>query len=57
MDIDMSVSADMSVGVDIALEGGGEDLEVDFDMGVNFGYGMQSTDAVWRLGEPSPFLH
>jgi len=55
MDIDMSVSADMSVGVDIALEGGGEDLEVDFDMGVNFGYGMQSTDAVWRLGEPSPF--
>lgn len=55
MDIDMSVSADMSVGVDIALEGGGEDLDIDFDMGVNFGYAMESTDAVWRLGAPSPF--
>tara|TARA_X000001036_G_scaffold397243_2_gene399349 strand:- start:638 stop:3538 length:2901 start_codon:yes stop_codon:yes gene_type:complete len=54
MDIDMTVGADMSLDVDIALEGGGEELAVDFATGINFGYSMESTDAVWRLGSQSP---
>lgn len=54
MDLDMTVSADMSLDVDIALEGGGEELAVDFATGISFGYSMESTDAVWRLDAESP---
>ena len=54
MDLDMTVSAAMSLDVDIALEGGGEELAVDFATGINFGYSMESTDAVWRLDAESP---
>ncbi len=53
MDIDMTVGNDMNLAVDIALEGGGETLSVDFDTGINFEYTI-SSDAVWRLGTYSP---
>tara|TARA_B110000444_G_scaffold188927_1_gene178329 strand:- start:1339 stop:4131 length:2793 start_codon:yes stop_codon:yes gene_type:complete len=54
MDLDLTVSADMSLDVDIALEGGGEEITVDFATGISFGYSMESTDAVWRLDAESP---
>jgi hypothetical protein len=54
MDIDLTVGVDMSLDVDIALEGGGEELAVDFATGINFGYSMESTDAEWRLQSQSP---
>ena len=54
MNIDMTVGADLDLGVDISLEGGGEDLNVDFDTGIDFTYSIASSDAEWRLGQPSP---
>ena len=54
MNIDMTVGADLDLGVDISLEGGGEDLNVDFDTGIDFTYSIASEDAEWRLGQPSP---
>jgi hypothetical protein len=51
--VDMTVGNDMNLGVDIALEGGGEEMTVDFDTGINFEYSI-SSDAVWRLGSASP---
>lgn len=54
MNFDMTVSADLDLGVDIALEGGGEELNVDFDTGIDVTYTIASTDAEWRLGNPSP---
>ncbi|RJU91532.1 MAG: hypothetical protein DWC07_00665 [Candidatus Poseidoniales archaeon] len=54
MNIDMTVGADLDLGVDISLEGGGEDLNVDFDTGIDFTYSIASDDAEWRLGQPSP---
>ena len=53
MDVELMIGNDMNLAVDIALEGGGEDLAVDFDTGINFEYTIAS-DAVWRLGMPSP---
>ena len=53
MDIDMMVGNDMNLAVDIMVEGGGEELTVDFDTGVEFSYSIAS-EAEWRLGNPSP---
>ena len=53
MDVAMTVGNDMNLGIDIALEGGGEELNVDFDTGINFEYSI-SSDAVWRMGTYSP---
>jgi hypothetical protein len=53
MVVDMTVGNDMNLGVDIVLTGGGEELTVDFDTGINFEYSIAS-DAVWRLGSASP---
>ena len=53
MDMAMTVGNDMNLGIDIALEGGGEELNVDFDTGMNFEYSI-SSDAVWRMGSYSP---
>ena len=54
MDIAMTVGADLDLGIDITLEGGGEDMTVDFDTGIDFTYSIASDDAEWRLGEASP---
>ena len=53
MDVSMTVSNDMGLAIDIMVEGGGEVLNVDFDTGIDFSYSI-SSDAVWRLGNPSP---
>ncbi|MDP6195341.1 MAG: hypothetical protein QF880_06470 [Candidatus Poseidonia sp.] len=53
MDLDMTVGNDMNLGIDITLEGDGEELNVDFDTGVDFSYSIAS-QAEWRLGNPSP---
>jgi hypothetical protein len=53
IDVAMTTGHDMALAVDIALEGGGETLNVDFDTGINFEYSID-TDAVWRLGSASP---
>ena len=53
MDFDMTVGNDMNLGIDIALEGDGEELNVDFDTGMDFSYSIAS-QAEWRLGNPSP---
>ena len=53
MDIDMTVGNDMNLGIDITLEGDGEELNVDFDTGMDFSYSIAS-QAEWRLGNPSP---
>ena len=53
MDIDMTVGNDMNLGIDITLEGDGEELNVDFDTGMDFSYSIAS-EAEWRLGNPSP---
>ncbi len=53
MDIDMTVGNDMNLGIDIALKGDGEELNVDFDTGMDFSYSIAS-QAEWRLGNPSP---
>ena len=53
MDIDMTVGNDMNLGIDITLEGDGEELNVDFDTGMDFSYSIES-QAEWRLGNPSP---
>jgi len=54
MDIAMTVGADLDLGVDVVLEGGGEDMNVDFNTGIDFEYAIASEDAEWRLGEASP---
>ena len=53
MDIDMTVGNDMNLGIDITLEGDGEEINVDFDTGMDFSYSIAS-QAEWRLGNPSP---
>ena len=53
MDVDMTVGNDMNLGIDITLEGDGEELNVDFDTGMDFSYSIAS-QAEWRLGNPSP---
>ena len=53
MDVDMTVGNDMNLGIDITLEGDGEELNVDFDTGMDFSYSIDS-QAEWRLGNPSP---
>ena len=53
MDFDMMISNDMNLGIDIMVEGGGEQLNIDFDTGIEFSYSIGS-DAEWRLGAPSP---
>ena len=53
MDFDMTVGNDMNLGIDITLEGEGEELNVDFDTGMEFSYSIAS-QAEWRLGAPSP---
>ena len=53
MNVDMTVGNDMSLGIDITLEGDGEELNVDFDTGMDFSYSIAS-QAEWRLGNPSP---
>ena len=53
MDLDMTVGNDMNLGIDITLEGDGEELNVDFDTGMDFSYSIAS-QAEWRLGNPSP---
>ena len=53
MDFDMMVGHDMNLGIDVMVEGGGEELNIDFDTGVEVSYSIGS-DAEWRLGAPSP---
>ncbi|MEC8680504.1 MAG: hypothetical protein VXY14_00395 [Candidatus Thermoplasmatota archaeon] len=53
MDFDMTVGNDMNLGIDITLEGDGEELNIDFDTGMDFSYSIAS-QAEWRLGNPSP---
>ena len=53
MVVDMTVGNDQNLAVDIVLSGGGEELTVDFDTGINFEYSI-SSDAVWRMGTNSP---
>jgi hypothetical protein len=53
MVVDMTVGNDMNLGVDIVLAGGGEEMTVNFDTGINFEYSIAS-DAVWRMGSNSP---
>ena len=53
MDFDMMISNDMNLGIDIMVEGGGEQLNVDFDTGMDVSYSIGSL-AEWRLGSPSP---
>ena len=53
MDFDMTISNDMNLGIDIMVEGGGEQLNVDFDTGMDVSYSIASL-AEWRLGSPSP---
>lgn len=53
MVVDMTVGNDQNLAVDIVLAGGGEELTVDFDTGINFEYSI-SSDAVWRMGTNSP---
>ena len=40
MDVDMTVGNDMNLGIDITLEGDGEELNVDFDTGMDFSYSL-----------------
>lgn len=53
MDVAMMVSNDADLNVDITLEGDGEELVVNLGLGSDFSYSIAS-DAVWRLGNPSP---
>ena len=53
MDVAMTVSNDADLNIDITLEGDGEELVVDLGLGSDFSYSIAS-DAVWRLGNPSP---
>jgi hypothetical protein len=53
MVVDMTVGNDQNLAVDIVLAGGGEELTVDFDTGINFEYSI-SSNAVWRTGTNSP---
>ncbi len=54
MDIAMTVGADLDLGIDVMVEGGGEDMTVDFNTGIDFAYTIASDDAEWRLGQASP---
>ena len=53
LDFAMNVELDAHLSIDIALEGGGEELPVDFDASIGFGYEIQGAESEWRLGEPS----
>ena len=53
MDFDMMIGNDMNLGIDIMVEGGGEELNIDFDTGMDVSYSIASL-AEWRLGAPSP---
>ena len=53
MDIDLSIRNDANLNFDFSIEGDGEEIVVDFESGIEFGYSIAS-DATWRLGNPSP---
>ena len=53
MALDMTISNDADLSIDVALEGGGEELGVNLASGIDFSYSIDSS-AVWRLGNPSP---
>ena len=53
MDFDMMIGNDMNLGIDIMVEGGGEELNIDFDTGMDVSYSIASL-AEWRLGSASP---
>ena len=54
MDLDMTVGMDLGLTVDVTLQGDGETFTVDFDTGAALDYSLDSSDAQWRLGQPSP---
>ena len=51
--LDMMISNDADLEIDITAEGDGEELVVDFNTGIEFSYSID-TDAIWRLGQASP---
>ena len=51
--LDMMISNDADLEIDISAEGDGEELLIDFNTGIDFSYSID-TDAVWRLGQASP---
>ena len=53
MDIDMTISNYANLNFDFAVEGDGEEFVVDLESGIEFSYSIAS-DAVWRMGNPSP---
>ena len=51
--LDMMISNDADLEIDISAEGDGEELLIDFNTGIDFSYSID-TDAIWRLGQASP---
>ena len=54
MDFSMEISISDVVEFDAAFVGGGEEVNIDFDTGVSFSYGITESSSEWRFGEPSP---
>jgi hypothetical protein len=54
MDFSMEISFSDVVEFDAAFVGGGEEVNIDFDTGVSFSYGITESSSEWRFGEPSP---
>ncbi len=53
LDFVMNVEFDASLSIDVLLEGGGEQVPVDFNAAIELGYEIQGAQSEWRLGEPS----
>lgn len=53
LDFAMNVEFDASLSIDVLLEGGGEEVPVDFNAAIELGYEIQGAQSEWRLGEPS----
>jgi len=51
--LDLTIGNDADLSIDIEVEGDGEEFVVDFSTGIEFSYSVE-TDAIWRLGAPSP---
>ena len=54
MDFSMEISISDVVEFDAAFVGGGEEVNIDFDTGLSFSYGITESSSEWRFGEPSP---
>lgn len=54
MDFSMNTYTSTSFDFDATFEGDGEELPIDFNIGISFGYSITDSSSQWRLESPDP---